>query len=363
MKAKSLGLLILALGCGLVASIGITQVMKHKEEAAPAADTEPILVATQNIPMGETLTAAMVKQELWPKDRVPPGSVGSLEEMEGHRSRTRLFAGEPILKSRISGKGTDSSVASQLPRGMRLVAVKVDAVSGTGSLILPGDKVDVLVHLLQNPPAGIMEPMTRTILQDIKVFAVDATTNTDAMDSEVKSISAKTVSLLVSPEQAQKVTLATEMGQVRLVLRSPDDDNHSEVTGVSVRDLIGAVETPGEGGHPDNKQSGAGLLTMLEGAMKTPAKATPEPEPEPAAKTAPAVPKFTMRLVLGTKASEVVLEAETDETGNPTNSGFWRSQETESGGGSAPAESRPAPAARPVEAGHPPKVTPPKVTS
>ena len=238
-----------------------------------------------------------------------------MEEVEGHRTRTRLFAGEPILKTRITGKGSDASVAPIAQRRMHLVAVKVDAVSGTGSLILPGDKVDVLVHLLQNQAAGIVEPMTRTILQDIKVFAVDATTNTDGMDNDVKSISAKTVSLLVSPEQAQKVTLATEMGQVRLVLRSPEDDGHSEVAGVSCAICWVAEKSPATTVTARPASRPGGTAMDVGKRHEDPAAGRRRPRPTPPVKAAPAVPKFIMRLVLGTKTSEVVMEPETDETG------------------------------------------------
>ena len=121
---------------------------------------------------------------------------------------------------------------------MRVVGVKVDVVSGNSGLILPGDRVDVLVHLLPNHDGGINEPTARTLLQFIKVFAVNDVLNLEGLDRD-KSIAAKTISLLVTPEQAQKVTMASEMGQIRLVLRSPEDDNtNTDIPSFSSREML-----------------------------------------------------------------------------------------------------------------------------
>jgi len=361
MRAKSLALLVLALGCGLVASIGITQVMaKRNAEPMAQAETEPIFVATRNIPLGEPLNAQLAKMEEWPKDKIPPGAISKLEELDGVRSRTRLFAGEPILKSKLFGKGmSEPGVSPQIPKGYRVVSVRVDSVSGAASLILPGDRVDVLVHLLQNAAVGIVQPITRTILQNIKVFAVDAVVNLDNLDGDGKSIPAKTISLLLTPEQAQKVTLASELGTVRLVLRSPDDDQQAEVPGFSPRELFG-MDNPAdskqnqstEGKTEPKPEASAsspqqGFLDFLQkvSSAKTPSSAAPAPAETPVA-APPANPKFTMRLLLGTKMNEVVLEPDTDASGTAAGSGFWRSQEnTPAGGPAASAAGNDTPAA------------------
>ena len=111
-----------------------------------------------------------------------------------------------------------------IPKDYRIATVRVDAVSGGGSLILPGDRVDLMVHLVRNPDGGISETVTRTILQDIKVFAVDNVVTMEKDKDGNKSIAAKTISLLVTPEQAAKIDMATHMGSINLVMRSPDDD-------------------------------------------------------------------------------------------------------------------------------------------
>ena len=116
---------------------------------------------------------------------------------------------------------------------MRVVVVKVDDVSGSG-LILPGDRVDVLVHLQDRTgdmPQPTAERSTRTFLHNVKVFAVNNVYSRESNGETV--ITAKTISLLVTPQQAELVTMASEMGRIRLVMRSADDETEGESTGVT----------------------------------------------------------------------------------------------------------------------------------
>ena len=104
MRPKSLILLMLALGCGLVASIGISQVMdRRNQQPAPVGETEAIFVAMQNIEFGDQLSTQVLKLEQWPKDKIPEGALSTLEDVEGRRARTKLYAGEPILEAKFKG--------------------------------------------------------------------------------------------------------------------------------------------------------------------------------------------------------------------------------------------------------------------
>jgi len=332
MRAKSLALLVLALGCGLVASIGITQVMakRHAEPGAPVGETEPVLVAAVSIPPNEPLNAQMLRLEEWPKGKIPPEALSKIEDVEKRRTRTRIYPGEAILKGKLLGKGaSDTGASPQIPKGMRVVSVKVDAVSGTSSLIMPGDRVDVLVHLLPNQAAGIPEPITRTILQRVKVFAIDSVIDLERIDAENKAMQAKTISLLVTPDQAQKIMLATELGQVRLVLRSPDDDQDAAVSAVSPSALFGqekahdTVEPPAD----DKPVVGSDFLDLLKNSQAA---------KSPKAVAAVSGNRFVTRLLTGGKMSEVILEP-ADEVNGHT---LWRQTIQETG---APTAAAPAP--------------------
>ncbi|MCR4416054.1 MAG: Flp pilus assembly protein CpaB, partial [Thermoguttaceae bacterium] len=265
MRAKSILLLLLALGCGLVASIGITQVMATRDTAATTStETETIFVAMKDIAMGDPITAQMVKLEPWPKDKVPAGAISKLEDLEGRKPRGPIPAGSPIVEKHLVGKGlNESGPGNIIPAGFRVAPVKVDPVMGNANMLRPSDRVDVLVHVKQDPSKGIPRTCTRTILQDIKVFAVNDQFDVSATSGE-KSVVAKTIWLLVTPEQAEKVTLAAELGQVRLVMRSPVDKEQRKLDG----------EDP------------SGLLEGLVAAE--PPAAQPSPEPPPVVEPPPA---------------------------------------------------------------------------
>src|SRR4051794_4160392 len=110
MKPKSIILLTLALGCGLVASIGINQVMANRKAEPASGETLPIFVATVDINLGDPVTPQNIKLEEWPKDKVPKGSLTELKKTEGRRARTRIFAGDPIREEKLlaAGEGAQS---------------------------------------------------------------------------------------------------------------------------------------------------------------------------------------------------------------------------------------------------------------
>lgn len=128
MRAKSAVLLLLALGCGLVAAIGVTQVI-NKDVAPPVetGDTASIFVALRDITPGELLTPQLLKLEPWPKAKIPEGSLSTLESVEGCRARTEILQGEPIREKKLLGKGaTQQTPTDYIPKGYRVVGVKVD---------------------------------------------------------------------------------------------------------------------------------------------------------------------------------------------------------------------------------------------
>ncbi len=239
MRSKSIVLLALALGCGLVASIGISQVMDRRNAGdAPTAETEPVFVAAVDINFNDEVTKEKLRVEEWPKDKIYADALRTLDQIKGQRTAHKMFAGEQIRADKLMGTDGFVSGSGKIPAGYRVVSVRVDAVTGASGLILPNDRVDVLVYLARNPGAGIEETSTKTFLQDVRVFAVD-TQFERRKGTDEPAIAAKTISLLVTPAQAEKVTLATEMGTLRLVMRSPDDSAEAVAGGASIKDIFG----------------------------------------------------------------------------------------------------------------------------
>jgi pilus assembly protein CpaB len=323
MRTKSLVLLVLALGCGLVASIGISQIIEQNKNSPVATETEAILVAMKPITAQEQLKAENVKLEQWPKNLIPPKALTKIEEIEGRRVRHSLAPGEPILQNKLVSE-QDMRPTIEVPPGYRLKAVHADAVSAVGNLIQPGDRVDVLVYL-KNFKGGAQMQATSTILQDIKVFAVNDQWRPND-ESGGESIATKNVTLLLTPEQAERLTLASELGKVSLVLRSPDDQLKTEVShGTTASDLFGISQERNREGEQNflaSKGESSGLLGMLGVGNNN--------QPVDVAAAPAAIQVFTMQLLEGPQARTV-------EFSRADSKAKWQSSDLGSSPGAAPA--------------------------
>ncbi len=242
MRPKSLLLLALALGSGLVASIGISQVMdKNRQPNGLQGETAPIYVALHNINLGDPIDASMVSLQEWPKDRIPVGALTQLENVEGRRPRANIFAGEPILDAKLLAQGEMVDPIGGITPGYRLSTIGVDAEKSAAGLLSPGDRVDIQLFVDANPRAGIEHAMAKVILQNIRVFAIEQAVQRSADGGEARTVP-KTVSLLVTPEQASKIELAQKMGDVTLIPRSPNDEAPIAATEMRFEDLMGTTD-------------------------------------------------------------------------------------------------------------------------
>ncbi len=223
MSPKSLVLLAIALGCGLVASIAISQVIEGNNKNQATVETVPIYVALQNINLGDPVDDSMVSLQEWPKDKVPVGAITTWEDIEDRRPRTSIFQGEPLLDGKFLERGQTQDPISSIPEGMRLKTVSVDARKSAAGLLSPGDRVDVQLFVHRNTQMNILQPFTKIILQNVRIFAVDQAVQRSADGTEARTV-AKTVSLVMTPSQANLVTTAENMGDISLIPRHPDDD-------------------------------------------------------------------------------------------------------------------------------------------
>lgn len=231
MKSKSLILIVIACGCGLVASIGISQVMDRGGGAAQA-ETVKILVALNDVNIFDKLDAQNVKLEDWPKDRVPEGAFMKLEDVKGQFTHARLYKGEPVLKAKLSN--SKNGPQQTIPEGFRVVPISVERGVVT-DLVQPGDRIDILVFMKQS--AEVPMTTTKTVLTDVRIFAVNDKTER-AKEKENETIQARTVSVLVKPDQVEMLMLAMELGKIKLSLRSPSDKKDIKLNGATSSELL-----------------------------------------------------------------------------------------------------------------------------
>jgi pilus assembly protein CpaB len=307
MRPKSLVLLALALGCGLIASIGISQVLDGSNRPA-AVETAPIYVALQNINVGDPLTDKMVSLEEWPKDKVPLGAITKWEELEDRRPRSNIYQGEPILNNKLLARGQTNDPIQGVPAGMRLKTVAVDARKSAAGLLSPGDRVDVQIFVKGNESQGFPNSFTKIFLQNIRVYAVDQTID-KAAEGEDTRVVAKTVSLIVSPAQANRITLAENLGELSLIPRHPDDDKIVDDSEQDANDLFGRSTGSNRQQEQGSKSGGAlaGFKSIMADAMASAAQNAAAQSAQPAA---PPKPAFEMTIISPNDVSQVQFDAE-----------------------------------------------------
>ncbi len=193
-----------------------------------------VAVATQDIPAKTALSSQMFAMESVPSKYINPDAIVDPNEISGKLTKSPVYAGEQILSGRLSGKGDLSEgMAFIVPAGERALTISVNEVSGLAGLIKPGDRVDVLVTFEDD--AGTV--MTSTILQKIKVLAAGQQMNTEGMQNVPEGIY-QTVTLSVTPQQAQPLALATEKGSTRLMLRSHEDEGTANIPASKIVNLV-----------------------------------------------------------------------------------------------------------------------------
>jgi pilus assembly protein CpaB len=191
-----------------------------------------VLVAKVNLLAGTRLDAAVLQLKEFPAELAPQGSFARTSDLVDRVTKSELFAGEAVLESRLAAPGSGSGFSAAIPQGMRAMTVAVNVVSGVSGFILPHARVDVLATV--SASADRQESTTSTILENIEVLAVDQTVN--SKDEDV--IAVKSVTLLVSPPQAEKLALASSEGKLQLVLRNTSDQLESTPSGVRLKELI-----------------------------------------------------------------------------------------------------------------------------
>jgi pilus assembly protein CpaB len=232
--------LVVAVFFGLVAAYGIYNFLRQQRQAAEAlrTATTQVVVASNDIPAGATITEEMVKKGTiktvdWPKASVPVGAFQNPKELVGKVNKTKILANEPVLESRLAGEGAGLTV--RLEPGKRAMAISVNEIIGVSGFIVPDDRVDVI--LTTTPPGGGNAQdnrMSKIVLQNMRVLSVAQSTE----NKEGKPQVPRSITLEVTPEQAEKLSLASQEGSIILALRGVGDNSVAKTMGSHKRDLL-----------------------------------------------------------------------------------------------------------------------------
>ncbi len=224
--------------------------MTNAANAVEEPQMATVLIARADIEFGVPIETHMLSSQEWPRDAVPPGAFTSLDQViagsgqEPRRARTRLYAGELLLKSKVSEFGEKVTIVQKLGENTRAMAIRVNAETAVGGFVTPGDFVDIVLTQGRSDTIRAV-----TILQNIRVIGVDQKAEESLDNPNV----ARTITVEVSPDQGQKLALAQQAGTLSLTLRTLDSVVDEPLDMVELRDLL-QEKSPVEDDQPKKPQ-------------------------------------------------------------------------------------------------------------
>lgn len=237
MRTRPVITLTLAVGLAGVSVFMLKGWMNAQLGTNPAEggqSTVPVVVARTQLPFGTRIHEENLTIAAWPAESVPPGAFTKVADLlDKGQDRVVLRSiepSEPVLASKVSGLGGRATLSTVVEIDHRAVTIRVNDVLGVAGFVLPGDRVDVL---LTRKEASRDDPATDVLLQNVRVLGIDQ----DASDRKDKPTVARAVTLEVSTDQAQKLTLGTQVGVLSLALRNQSDGEVEKVRTIGVSDL------------------------------------------------------------------------------------------------------------------------------
>ena len=254
-----------------------------------AQATTPVVVAAADLSLGTELKKEDLTVVNFPVGNAPEGSFKSAAEIIGRGLIVSMVKNEPVLGAKLASKEAGSGLPPVIPEGMRAVSVRVNEVIGVAGYVLPGTRVDVLATA--SPTSQQQDTTAKLILSNVQVLA--AGTKMEQDTEQGKPVSVNVVTLLVTPEESERLTLGATEGKIQLALRNPLDQGAPDTPGVKPAILLGAVKAPAT--RPVAEKGGKGT-----GARKTAAgPVTPE---------TPIVVAPTVEMIRGDKRSSEVIK-------------------------------------------------------
>ncbi|MFZ9375082.1 MAG: Flp pilus assembly protein CpaB [Burkholderiaceae bacterium] len=303
---------------GLVAVVVAARWVGEQTQLA----TAPVVVAARDLGAGTRLTPDMLRTIDWPAGARPDHSSAQADALAGRVLTHALMRGEPVLDARLAPQGERGGLSALLAEGRRAMTVKVSEIVGVAGFALPGHYVDMMV----NTQDALSRPTSKIVLERILVLAVAQ--DASAPDNKPRVVNA--VTLEVTPEQAEQIDLARNVGAISLVLRNQADTARVVTTGVRKDTLLGdgVLASTGLVAGPAAKTEATGRATAARAAHRTSASRTARAGERPndrALDRNPASPasrpaEWTVQVIRGVQASpvSVPLPASVPHSGTPT---------------------------------------------
>lgn len=284
--------------CGLLAVMLVTRYLASVQNYA--RDLNNVVVAKTEIPVGAKITAEQVTLLPIPNGSAPEGAFRKLEDAVDRVAVIPIGVREPVTNLKLAPAGTESGLSAVIPPGYRALTVKVDEIVGVSGFVMPGSYVDVVAVIIPVAAnAAAQGPISKIVLQNIKVLASGAKLDSPSDQRQPAQVNA--VTLLVTPEQAEKLVLAANESKLQLVMRNFGDQEDTQTGGANKSTLL------------------AGEAAQLAPQPATEKGSEPKPAPRPKVKrvsyepardakpvtAAPPVSRNSIELIEGAKRREV----------------------------------------------------------
>jgi len=284
--------------CGLVGVMLITRYLSNVQ--AFTKDLGNVVIAKQEIPLGEKITAEQLALAQIPNGSLPEGVFRKMEDVVGRVAITPIGIRETITNMKLAPAGTGGGLSAVIPEGYRAMTVKVDDVVGVSGFIMPGSFVDIVAVVTPLSQAGATSgPVSKIVLQNIKVLASGA--KIDSPENQRTPSEVKAVTVQVTPEQAEKLVLATTQGRLQLVMRNYGDQQDTQTKGANSASLLSGETYVPQPAPPAEKPEVAGKPV----ANHAPRIKRISIEPLPEKPVAPPVRRNSVEFIEGNKRRDV----------------------------------------------------------
>jgi pilus assembly protein CpaB len=240
-QTRTLIVVAVAVLVASIASFAMYRVIQQMPVREVEVASITAVIAARNIPVGTMLVKEDVKVVAWPARNPIPNGFKSIEQVTNRGLIAPLAENEPITEGKLAPIGAGAGLATTIPAGMRAISVRVNEVIGVAGFVIPGSRVDLVITV---PDPYTKTTITKAVVNNIEVLTAGSRFDQEESRAEGKPIQASVVTLLATPQDAEKIGLAASEGSITLTLRNPLDVTPTETQGARLAGLLGNPSPP-----------------------------------------------------------------------------------------------------------------------
>jgi pilus assembly protein CpaB len=284
-NTRTLVVVLVALAAAGVATFGVARVIRSRPVIEREVAHTYVVAAAHTLAVGAMVSAADVKLVAWPERTPVPGAFAKVEDVVNRGVISQVLENEPITPTKLAPIGGGAGLPPTIPPGMRAVSIRVNDIVGVAGFVVPGTRVDVVLTLREGG-----DNSTRVVLSNVQVLTAGTRYDQDKSKSG-EPIPTSVVTLLLTPEDASKMVLATSEGQIMLTLRNPLDQELAAIPVVRTANLVGGRPAPPA---PAERPAPRPRPVVIVQAPPVVAPPPPPPPPKP----------YTVEAIRGAKRTE-----------------------------------------------------------